>query len=278
MLYSNYHTHLKYCNHAEGVAEDYVKRAIECGMEEIGISDHAPVLEEFLGPELYVKYKCNRNMKLENMDIYFNDVLSARERYKDKISVLLGFETEFFPAHLEHYKMLRARVDYLNLGVHFFPLEDGSFVNTFFEGRYDNIERYADICIMAMKTGLFNTLVHPDLFMYSYKDINGERRFDSTCEHVTRRIIEAAIKYDVYLEINANGVFVSNNKGIYNYEDWLYPHYNFWRIASEYPELKILIGADCHLINNLSGSHTEACEELARRYNLKVSRRMEVKH
>ena len=278
MLEATYHVHLKYCNHAEGVAEDYIKKAIELGFKEIGFSDHAPVEEYFLGPELYYKYKCNRNMKLKDVDIYLNDVRTARIKYKDKLSVLLGFETEFFPAYLEHYKMLRGLVEYLNLGVHFFPLEDGTFVNTFFECNYTNIERYADICIMAMETGLFNNLVHPDLFMYSYKDINGERLFDSTCEHVTRRIIEAAIKNNIYLEINANGIFVSNGKGINNYEDWLYPHYNFWRIASEYPKLKILIGADAHLINNLGGSHIADAIGLARRYNLKIQKRMGVNH
>ncbi len=36
MLKANYHTHLKYCNHAIGSTEDYVKVALENGMTEIG--------------------------------------------------------------------------------------------------------------------------------------------------------------------------------------------------------------------------------------------------
>ena len=40
----NYHTHTKRCGHAIGEDEEYVLRAIENGFDEIGFSDHAPML------------------------------------------------------------------------------------------------------------------------------------------------------------------------------------------------------------------------------------------
>ena len=55
MLKANYHTHLVYCGHAEGHAEDYIKKAIELGFDELGISDHAPVLECVLEKDDYIK-------------------------------------------------------------------------------------------------------------------------------------------------------------------------------------------------------------------------------
>ena len=60
MIKSNYHTHLKYCNHADGVSEDYVKEVIpEIPAEyrvwaviSIGYADYTPKpLPEYEGPE-----------------------------------------------------------------------------------------------------------------------------------------------------------------------------------------------------------------------------------
>ena len=44
MLKTNYHTHCYLCGHAEGLPSDYIKKAIELGFSEIGISDHGPLL------------------------------------------------------------------------------------------------------------------------------------------------------------------------------------------------------------------------------------------
>ena len=54
MLKANYHTHTKLCNHAVGMPEDYIKKAIELGFDELGMSDHAPVPREFMSEEEYI--------------------------------------------------------------------------------------------------------------------------------------------------------------------------------------------------------------------------------
>ena len=278
MLRSNYHTHLKYCNHAEGEAADYVAKAIDLGFKELGISDHAPVPEEYVDPRVYESSKTYRFMKLKDLDIYLNDCRQAREKFKDRIRVLIGLESEFIPERIEYYKMLRGKVDYLNLGAHYFLDSKGRFYNTYKDLSYKNINDYASTVIAGMESGLFNACVHPDLFFYGYKNERGEHIFDSRCEGVSRRIIESAIKNNVYLEINANGVFNSNNHGLFSYKEWLYPRYEFWTIASEYKNLKIIIGADAHLVKNLSGKHILECEELASHLGLKIDEVMELNH
>ena len=40
----NYHTHTYRCRHANGKIEDYIKRAIACGVTQMGFSDHAPYI------------------------------------------------------------------------------------------------------------------------------------------------------------------------------------------------------------------------------------------
>ena len=37
---SNFHSHNYLCGHAVGTVSDYVKEAVACGLETIGISDH----------------------------------------------------------------------------------------------------------------------------------------------------------------------------------------------------------------------------------------------
>ena len=77
---NNYHTHLKLCNHAFGMPEDYIKEAIRLGMEGIGISDHNPV-PAFLYPEAYLNVLPN-NMKLEEFyDVYIPSIEECINKY-----------------------------------------------------------------------------------------------------------------------------------------------------------------------------------------------------
>ncbi|HEY8395905.1 MAG TPA: PHP domain-containing protein, partial [Bacilli bacterium] len=43
MAKTNYHNHTYLCRHAKGMPLDYIKKAVELGYEEIGISDHGPL-------------------------------------------------------------------------------------------------------------------------------------------------------------------------------------------------------------------------------------------
>jgi histidinol phosphatase-like PHP family hydrolase len=40
----DYHVHTYLCDHASGTPGDYIEKALEAGLFEIGFSDHAPLL------------------------------------------------------------------------------------------------------------------------------------------------------------------------------------------------------------------------------------------
>ena len=42
MKKTNYHTHTKRCMHANGTDADYVKAALDAGLDVLGFSDHGP--------------------------------------------------------------------------------------------------------------------------------------------------------------------------------------------------------------------------------------------
>lgn len=274
MLHANYHSHLVYCNHAYGHAEDYIKVALKCNFKELGISDHAPLLPCFMSNSEFERFgRYYNTMTLDTaLRKYLPEVEAAKIKYKGKIKILSAFEIEYFSTSEFFAQYLRKKVDYLNLGVHLFEYKD-FLLSSYRDVDYITIYAYLDACIRGMKTGLFNTLVHPDLFMYGYKDEQGNHTFDQHCEYVSRAIIETAITYDIYLELNANGIYNSRKSS-----EWLYPCKEFWEVAKDYPKLKIIIGADAHTPQALNCKYTRQAEEFAEELGLHICELMEVKH
>jgi len=271
---ANYHTHVKYCNHAVGDVKDYIKAAINFGLEEIGMTDHAPILESFMSEKDYDRIYGFENMKMPTVDIYLNDIEEARKNYGDKIRILSGFESEYIDGHLDFYKDLRKRVDYLNLGVHYY-VHDGILYDTYKEVDYKNLDYYVETVKNALDTNLFNVLVHPDLFMISYKDENGNRVFDENCLKATREILEYCIKKNVYVEINANGI---KRADLHDRSTWLYPYVKFWEIAKEYKDLKVLIGADAHNPEHIYNERVKEAIKFADDLGIKVEKFMTINH
>ena len=73
-ILANYHTHMYLCRHAEGHVEDYVKKAVESGYEEIGISDH------IVWPEDWKKELHARRMTTEEFhNVYLAEINECKE-------------------------------------------------------------------------------------------------------------------------------------------------------------------------------------------------------
>ncbi|GAH91793.1 unnamed protein product, partial [marine sediment metagenome] len=88
--------------HAVGFIEDYIKIAIDRGLNVIGISDHFPY--EYLSSEIpsledipYEGYA----MPTNNLESYILQLDNLSEKYKDQIHVRTAFEIDFFK-HQDH--------------------------------------------------------------------------------------------------------------------------------------------------------------------------------
>lgn len=88
MLHRNYHTHTKRCGHATGEDEDYIQFAIENGYEELGFSDHIS------------------HTNFQQNEEYIQKITALKEKYKDQIKILLGFECEYVESMLPYYQKL----------------------------------------------------------------------------------------------------------------------------------------------------------------------------
>lgn len=266
---ANYHTHLKLCGHAIGMCEDYVKVAISNNFEVLGMSDHGPIKREFMTEEEFKYNWLERQMNYEEfLNIYLPDCQKVKEKYKDKIKCYTGIEIEYlYPFHT-YYEEMRKKLDYMNLAVHFY-YHNGVITNSFDDVNYTNVYSYALNAKLAMETGLFNIMVHPDVYMYHYKSTDGKPTFDSECEKTARLIIESAIKNNVYLEINVGGLFkVSRNNEVVG--EFAYPRDEFWKIVSEYKDVKVIIGVDAHAPEELYAKEIDWAYNFAKKHNIVV--------
>ena len=185
------HNHTPLCNHAEGSIDEYINAAIQKGTQIFGFSDHAPM-------DFDPQYR----MKFEEMQEYEAHVLEAKEKYKDKITILLGYEVDYLKGHMDD-RVLNAAVDYLIGSVHF--IDGWGFDNPEFIGRYESEDideiwqKYFDTIEEMAQSRLFDIVGHLDLIkVFKFmpkKDI----------KKIAKKALLAIKDSDMVLEINVAG-------------------------------------------------------------------------
>ena len=278
MLINNYHTHTKYCGHAKGDVEDYVKEAVNLNMEELGISDHAPIpLNHGMTKEEWEENYCFENMNVETFDDLLKEIDNLKSKYN--IKLYKGCESEYLYNNDDWYNELRSKLDYMILGIHFFNGE-GRVLDTYKDINYKNVDCYYECAKRAIETGLFDYLAHPDLYLFDYKSINGKNEFDAKAKEICLKLIDLCVKHDIYFEINTNGLKYSKDKN--NRDLWLYPNIEFFNVVKEYMDknpnkLKLIIGADAHDPKALGNDNVKAVLEMVKDLELDVLNKMEIK-
>lgn len=229
MRKTNYHMHTKRCMHASGEDEDYIRSAINNGYEEIGFSDHTPWKYDS-------DYVAGMRMKPEQFDDYYTSIASLKEKYKDKITIKIGLECEYFPTYMPWLKQLihEYALDYIIFGNHYLKTDEKRiYFGTACE-QEDMMIAYVDEAIEGMKTGLYSYLCHPDLFM------RARRTFDEIAKRESLRLCVAAKDLNMPLEYNLAGAHYNRVM-----KAMKYPHMEFWKVASSVGN-KAIIGVDAH--------------------------------
>ncbi len=223
----NYHTHTTLCRHAKGTNEEYVLAAIEAGFDEIGFADHSPWnFENFVS---------GMRMTKEDLPAYCESIKELKEKYKDKISIKLGLECEYFPKYMPWLKekIEEHGIDFIILGHHFCVDEPGSIYNGDMT-EPSQLYTFRDDILEAMDTGLFSYVAHPDIFMRGYPT------FDEHCRKISLDIIRKAIETNTPLEYNLLGFTHSKLDGKQGY-----PYPDFWEMISEMKP-PVTMGIDAH--------------------------------
>lgn len=254
---ANYHSHVALCGHAEGIVEDYVIEALKHNYEEIGISDHCPVPVSWMKEELYNIFWLNQQMtEADFYEKYLPQFEESINKHKN-INILKAVETEYIEGKEAYYKNLLMHLDYLVLGIHFYE-SDGEFISSYGALTEKDLYNYALIVEKALDTKLYKILAHPELFLYHV----GE--FLPIHAEITKRIIFAAMKNDVYLEVNANGFYHQK-----------YPRKEFWEIVKEYKNVKIILNSDAHYLKDFHGENVKKAVDFANELGLNVSSKID---
>ncbi|RRS30622.1 MAG: histidinol phosphate phosphatase [Epsilonproteobacteria bacterium (ex Lamellibrachia satsuma)] len=186
------HNHTARCNHAEGTVDEYIQRAIEIGINIYGFSEHAPM-------DFDEKYR----LPFCDMQAYTNDILEAKERYKNDIEILLGYEVDYLPGHMDE-RVLNAKVDYLIGSVHF--IDKWSFDNPEFIGGWENRDideiwqAYFEATEAMAKSGKFDIVGHLDLIKVFKFMPKQDTRI------LAKDALQAIKRSDMVLELNTAGL------------------------------------------------------------------------
>ncbi|MBQ0110364.1 MAG: histidinol-phosphatase HisJ family protein [Oscillospiraceae bacterium] len=108
------HVHTVFSD-GKNTPEEMISTAIDLGFEKIGISDHSYT---FYDPTYYCLPK-------EKIEEYKAEILSLKQKYRDKIEVLLGIEQDFYAdTPLDGYDYAIGSVHYLCKDGNYFPVDE----------------------------------------------------------------------------------------------------------------------------------------------------------
>ena len=249
----NYHTHTYLCKHAKGDVEDYVKAAIDAGFKGLGFSDHGPLLKNWI-----------RMSEDDFNNHYLKEIERCKKKYKN-IKIFSGLEIEYYPEYNKLYEKYLTKLDYLILGQHQLSINEyGVFKQLPFEA----LEIYKNDCIKAMESGYFKIWAHPDVILFR------NQLWNNQVEAIFEELILSAIKNDVYLEVNCNGI--RNNSVVQTPygESYAFPRLEFWQLVKKHPEAKVIIGVDAHDPKHLSSQSINDAIEFCNRLGLNVHKKI----
>lgn len=251
---TNYHTHTYRCKHACGTELDYVNAAIESGLSVLGFSDHMPFKDDRHG----------LRMDFKELTEYVNIIKQLKITKKKDLTILLGLECEYDINDSDYYEELLTtyNMDYLILGQHFYTDSKNNFTNVYFFNDTFHYIEYANSVAKGIASGYFKILAHPDVIFIN------DCPWDYNCEKATDIILSAAVKHDIVLEFNANGI----RKGQTNYIDgtrYAYPHPLFWNQVNN-TNSPVIINSDCHDPKYVFDESMKKAHDLAKEWGIKI--------
>jgi histidinol-phosphatase (PHP family) len=181
--------------------EQYVERAIEAGLSEMGFSDHLYLYwwpADLRDPEL--------GMADWELDYYVQDVERCRERYASDIAIRLSTEADFVPGHEQALEAILRRYDwdYVVGSVHF--LDGWGFDDSRYRDGYERWDvdalyrRYFALVGASAETGLFDVIGHADLV----KKFGHRARLDLAGEY--EALATRFARSGVCVEVNTAGL------------------------------------------------------------------------
>ena len=196
----NLHTHTTYCD-GRNTAEQMILAAIEQGCETLGFSGHSPLAGE------------SWTMRADQVDVYIAEIKSLKEKYKDRIEVVLGIELDTrSECDRSEFEYIIGSVHYVEKDGVYIPADADEWIlrNDIDRCYGGNIEAYIrdyyeSMCSLYEKTKC-DIVGHFDLVT---KFNEGNRFFDENDKKYQKTAIEALdhlIEKDLIFEMNTGAI------------------------------------------------------------------------
>lgn len=249
------------CQYTVDRIEEYVRVAESRGMVEIGISEHCHRFVEFrelFQPIMHAPGADHpgvawlRDNFYERLERYVEAVMQAKQR---GLPVKLGLEVDWFPGAEAALREILAPYpwDYLIGSVHFldgWPIDVSADYGWPERDVVAVYQGYFTTLADAARSGLFDTLAHPDLVKKF-----GHRLDDAVAlSDLYRLVVDAAAQSGTALEISTAGLRYPARE--------LYPAPAFLELAA-HAGLAVTFGSDAHE-PGIVGQNVELAAEAAR--------------
>ena len=191
----DFHVHTSLCNHANGTMKQYVKSAIENGLQGIGFADHNP---------MPCNYGERFRMRYHDMEIYINTINELRNHFS-KIDIKLGIELDFVENEEKYLRdfVSEFEFDYVIGSVHYMRNNNS---NDFIylgdlnqESKTEKFKKYFKLIEKAAIRGIYDVISHFDLPKRFWGRMSPEEI------QFARNALDTIKKADVCLEINTSG-------------------------------------------------------------------------
>jgi histidinol-phosphatase (PHP family) len=238
----DYHIHTTLCNHAYGSMEEYIEQALRIGLEEIGFSDHMPVMPE---PHL-----C---MGFADLPVYIDHVHELQDRYSGRIKIKLGCEMDIVENRTDEIAEIinRSDFDYVIGSIHYldgWPFDQEKYKNVFLEKDLGDIyDLFFETVIRAARSGLYDITGHIDnIKRMGYRLAGDMTPYYEKTASVLREL-------ELAFELNSSGYDTAAEES--------YPSPEFLKILCK-NNIPVTVGSDSHRPEHIGRHYPEALEVL----------------
>lgn len=243
-LKCNYHTHTTYSD-GKNKPEDIIIKATEIGFTHLGFSEHSSC-------SIY-------NTERLDYDMYFSELFSLKEKYKDKIEILVGIEQDTYASKDDpraEYKIgsvhhLGKEYDYLAIDHNKQTTDDG--VKKYFSSDYFKYAKayYESECEVVEKTKC-DFIGHFDLVTKYNEGYNQFSEEDPRYLKYATDCMDALLKYNIPFEMNSGAI-------ARGYRTTPYINPILLKYLCEHKG-EIIISSDCHNMDFLDCQFDLCCE------------------
>jgi histidinol-phosphatase (PHP family) len=238
----DYHMHTPLCHHATGEPVEYAERALELGFQEIGFSDHSPMLRDDFD---------NWRMRFDQLDEYVEKVREAQKKFP-QLAIRLALEVDYLPGGEDWICELAARHswDYFIGSVHYVsdswdidnPHKISEWKN---RDAFEVWKIYFERLTLAVESKLFEIIGHVDL------PKKFGHRPTRDCTPLYKTFLDAAKRHNCVIELNTAGLRKDCKE--------IYPSCEILRLAFE-KGVPITFGSDAHAPEEVGMNFAEAIQ------------------